>query len=215
MKAWRGWANQMIGPGLYGYIDAQHFRYGENGGRFVFRNATVDQRPHTEEGEERLPIWSEIETDDIVVACPPDMVFDTVEEGGDGEGLSVWVHRISRDPEHWRHDVHPMSLAEVQGVFLALKEGIKAVVSSESIRLAIPVVDEADGKAKMWSIPSTSKIAQDLIKKGLIRKTPSGAYYIPEKETVEVKEEQTTGIKDMQFTGMGPLSFEDLQKKFS
>jgi hypothetical protein len=198
----------MIGPGWFGYVDADQFLYGEKGGRFLNAWAHVFQEPLSPTGTKRLPVWSELKTDDIVVACPSDMAFRTVEDW-DNESL-IWVHKISRDPKHWRHDRHPMTPIDFQGVFEDLKrlvdeKGIKCLLPRAPSRLSIPVLDTADGKAKMWSVSSTSQVVQDLIKRGVIRQTPNGHLYLSDDKTVTVQGQSVQG--------MGPLSFEDLQKK--
>lgn len=164
MRPYTGAAGQMSGPGWFGYVSADDFWYGERGGRFLNEWAQIFQESRTPTGKKRLPVWSELETDDIVVACPSDMVFHTVEDS-DNENL-IWIHKISRNPKHWRHDRHPMQAVDFQGVFADLKrmvaeKGIMCMMPVASSQLSIPILDAADGKAKMWNVSSTSKIVQD------------------------------------------------------
>ena len=148
----------MIGPGWFGYVDVDGFWYGEKGGRFLNEWAHVFQEPHTPTGKKRLPVWSELDTDDIVVACPSDVAFRTVEDSNN-ENL-VWVHKISRDPEHWRHDVHPMQPTSLRRM------------------LSLPLLDEKDGTTKVWQVSETSAAVRKLLEMGKIGRTTDGAYYL-------------------------------------
>lgn len=106
MKPYTGNANLMLGPELFGYVNVGHFVYGNKGGQFLLWGAWVWQEPYTSSGERRLPVWSD-HHDNIVVACPRDLSIFLVKESDDTSELFMWVHTVSRDPEHWRHDRHP------------------------------------------------------------------------------------------------------------
>lgn len=106
-RPYNGAVDAMFGPNYYGYVDADCFRYGDRGGRFLLEGASVSQAPHTKGGLiQRLPVWSD-EDDKLIVACPSWWSIPVVAEDGVNEGF-VWVHRVSQDIDHWRHDRHPM-----------------------------------------------------------------------------------------------------------
>jgi len=190
MRPYTGSAGAMTGPGWFGYVSADEFWYGEKGGRFLSEGAPVSQEPLTPTGKKRLPIWSELDTDDIVVACPSDMVFPTVEEG-DNDWV-IWVHKISRDPEHWCHDYHPKSQEKRREGYRKVFEEIKTYIVEKGITfqmpvappvsssqiLTLPIIDEKDGTRKQWQVSSTSPVVQKLLEMGKIGRTVDGYYLI-------------------------------------
>lgn len=185
MRPYTGAVGQMIGPGWFGYVDGDQFLYGEKGGRFLREWASICQEPYTDEGEKRLPVWSERGNDDIIVACPSTIAFSTVGEG-ENEGL-VWVHKISRNAEHWRHDKHPKcpeSIAEdFRKMYAKLRKfvsetDIKCILPSAPTMITLPIVDEKDGTKKLWQVSSTSSAVQRLLEMGKIGRTAGGSYYL-------------------------------------
>jgi len=104
-RPYEGMAEVMFGPRLYGYVNVSCFCYGEKGGQYLLSTAIVSSSSHTEDGQPRLPVWSD-EKDDIVVACPRSLAVEVIEES-QRELNYIWVHQVSRDPDDWRHDGHP------------------------------------------------------------------------------------------------------------
>jgi hypothetical protein len=189
MRPYRGTIESMIGPGRFGYVDAENFLYGEKGGRFLYECSLVTQEPRTSNGTKRLPVWSEHGTDDIVVACPPNMVFNTVEEG-ENQGL-IWVHQISRKSKHWRHDRHPMSREAYLEGYQKVFEGLKQIAADTAMGrrqiLSIPILDEKDGKKKVWQVSSTSSTVQKLLELGKIGRTADNRYYLIDSSPVVLR----------------------------
>lgn len=174
MEPYIGAIDTMMGPGKYGFIDPDSFFYGEKGGRFLMGSAGVSQQSHTPTGEPRLPVWSDKDTDDVVVAVPPDMVVRTIEEDGFNDGL-VWVHRVSRDPKHWRHDRHPMEGLTMAGLWkelsnLAQEKNIRFEWPTAAVsQVAIPIYDETKGEWLQWSMSARARdrLVKQLQAKGI------------------------------------------------